>query len=138
MCALSQAGGSCYSGATAVVHASSPFHAYMTDPLKTDEFSGKGAVEQDRPEQPTNTSLAGQIGHRHKDAIVDTKDTDFPEPGESPEHSGELMEQKSPDQHNQRERLERDADQVQDEVDQQPGDRQRRNQNEQEDDPLAA
>jgi hypothetical protein len=111
----------------------------MTDPLKSDEFSGKGAVEQDRPEQKTNTSLTGQIGHRHKGAIVDTNDTDFPEPGESPEHSGELMEQKSPRQENEeRERLEREADQVQDEVDQQPGDRQRRNQNEEKDDPLAA
>ncbi len=111
----------------------------MTDPLKGDEFSGKGAVEQDRPEQPTNTSLTGQIGHRNKGPIVNTQDTDFPEPGENPEHSGELMEQKSQKQQNDdRERLEREADQVQDDVDQEPGDRQRRNQNQEKDDPLAA
>lgn len=110
----------------------------MTDPLKGDEFSGKGAVEQDRPRQSTNTSLTGQIGHRHKGPVLDTHDTDFPEPGQNPEHSGELMEQKSQKQPDDRERLEREADQVQDEVDQQPGDRQRRNQNEEKDDPLAA
>jgi hypothetical protein len=110
----------------------------MNNP-EQDEFKSKGAVEQDRPEQPTNTSLAGQMGHRDKGPVVDTQDTDFPEPGQNPEHSGELMEQKSPKQQNEeRERLEREADQVQDEGDQQPGDRQRRNQNEEKDDPLAA
>ncbi len=110
----------------------------MKDPLKDDEFSGKGAVEQDRPTQATNTSLTGQIGHRHKGPVVDTHDTDYPEPGQNPEHSGELMEQKSQKQNDERERMEREADHVQDEIDQQPGDRQRRNQNDEKDDPLAA
>lgn len=109
------------------------------DPLTNDEDSAKGAVEQDRPNQPTNTSLAGQIGHRHKNEIVDTHDTDLPEPGQNPEHSGEVMSaNKSGSSPDERERLELEADEVQDEVDQDPGHRQKENQNEREDDPLAA
>lgn len=54
-----------------------------------DPFCHEGAVEQDAPVQDTNTSLSGQIGHRNKPADLDTLDTDFPEPGENPEHSGE-------------------------------------------------
>ncbi len=105
-------------------------------PAADDEFKSKGAVEQDSPGQSTNTSLSGQIGHRNTGPIIDTHDTDLPEPGQSPEHSGEIMEQKRKE--DQRERLEREADAVQDTVDQQPGDRQRRNQNNEKDDPLAA
>lgn len=110
------------------------------DPLDGDEDRAKGAVEQDRPEQHSNTSLRGQIGHRKKPPMLDTRDTDYPEPGENPEHSGELMQnrprdEKTPDD---REQLEREGDEVQDEVDQDPGERQKRNQNDQEEDPLAA
>jgi hypothetical protein len=54
-----------------------------------DEDAGKGAVEQDRPGQTTNTSLAGQIGHRDQDPLVKSSDSDFPEPGNNEEHSGE-------------------------------------------------
>ncbi|HYH00724.1 MAG TPA: hypothetical protein VD837_16445 [Terriglobales bacterium] len=108
------------------------------DPLKTDEDSAKGAVEQDRPEQETNTSLAGQIGHRHKNDIVDTNDTDLPEPGQSPEHSGELMHNIDREKkQNEQQGLEPDDD-IQEEVNQDPGHRQKQNQGEREDDPLAA
>ncbi len=54
-----------------------------------DEDRFKGAIEQDRPEQHGNTSLNGQLGHRDQDALIKSADTDFPEPGENPEHSGE-------------------------------------------------
>jgi len=54
-----------------------------------DQFANKGAVEQDSPEQETNTSLAGQLPHRNENPLVKSRDTDFPEPGENPEHSGE-------------------------------------------------
>ena len=54
-----------------------------------DSYAHEGAVEQDTPEQKGNTSLNGQMGHRNKPKAVDTLDTDFPEPGENPEHSGE-------------------------------------------------
>jgi hypothetical protein len=59
-------------------------------PVKTkDPYCHEGAVEQDKPNQPDNTSMAGQMGHRNKPADLDTLDTDFPEPGENPEYSGE-------------------------------------------------
>jgi hypothetical protein len=102
-----------------------------------DEFIAKGAVEQDRPaansEENTNTSMAGQLGHRDKPDIADTSDTDFPEPGQSPEHTGEPMEAKREQETEARER-----EDVRDSEDQDPGERQRRNQNDQKDDPLAA
>ena len=49
----------------------------------------KGALEQDEPNQRGNTSLRGQLGHRDQDPLIKSADTDFPEPGENPEHSGE-------------------------------------------------
>ena len=54
-----------------------------------DEDAGKGAVEQDRPGQETNVSRTGEIGHRHQDALVKSSDSDFPEPGQNEEHTGE-------------------------------------------------
>ncbi|HUK23900.1 MAG TPA: hypothetical protein VLV49_04920 [Terriglobales bacterium] len=54
-----------------------------------DQDRAKGAVEQDEPGQPGNTSLGGQLGHRDQDPLLKSADTDFPEPGENPEHSGE-------------------------------------------------
>jgi len=54
-----------------------------------DQDCGKGAVEQDGRDQSTNTSLAGQLGHRDQDPLIKSNDTDFPEPGNSEEHSGE-------------------------------------------------
>ena len=57
-----------------------------------DEDFGKGAVESDSPTYQSNTSLSGQLGHRTHDELVKSSDTDFPEPGENPEHSGEPEE----------------------------------------------
>ena len=57
-----------------------------------DEFEGKGAVEQDKPQQATNTSLSKQLGHRDQDPMLKDSDTDFPEDGNSPEHTGEPEE----------------------------------------------
>jgi hypothetical protein len=58
--------------------------------LADDQDRGKGAVEQDKPEaQPGNTSMQGQLGHRDQDPMLKSSDTDFPEPGEGAEHSGE-------------------------------------------------
>jgi hypothetical protein len=54
-----------------------------------DQDSAKGAVEQNDRDEPTNTSFDGQLGHRGEDPLVKGFDTDFPEPGENPEHSGE-------------------------------------------------
>lgn len=54
-----------------------------------DQDRGKGALEQDATQQHGNTSMRGQLGHRDQDPRIKQFDTDFPEPGENPEHSGE-------------------------------------------------
>lgn len=53
-----------------------------------DQDRGKGAVEQDDRKEPSNTSLAGQLGHRDQHAMLKANDSDFPEPGGNAEHSG--------------------------------------------------
>lgn len=60
-----------------------------SDPQDRPASDNKGAVEQDRRDQKTNTSLRGQLPHRTQDPLIKSSDTDFPEPGGSPEHSGE-------------------------------------------------
>lgn len=55
----------------------------------SDQDAGKGAVERD---DRTNTSMAGQNPHRTDNPLVKASDTDFPEPGANPEHSGEAQE----------------------------------------------
>ena len=47
--------------------------------------SGKGVAENGR----TPVSMAGQLPHRGCDELVKDYDSDFPEPGCSPEHSGQ-------------------------------------------------
>lgn len=54
-----------------------------------DQDRFKGALEQEDPTQEGNTSMQGQLGHRDQDPMLKAADTDFPEPGESPEHTGE-------------------------------------------------
>ncbi len=60
-----------------------------TDQNAHDEDASKGAVEQDTPGEETNVSTTGQIGHRNQDSLVESSDSDFPEPGENEEHTGE-------------------------------------------------
>jgi len=55
-----------------------------------DQDLEKGAVEQDERTQKGNTSMKGQLGHRDQDPMLKAADTDFPEPGENPEHTGEF------------------------------------------------
>jgi hypothetical protein len=88
-----------------------------------DEDAGKGAVEQDSPRQKTNVSMAGEIGNRGQDPQLKTSNTDFPEPGENEEHTGEPREREvNPEGLTQ---------------DQDPGFRQKENQNKSKEDPLA-
>lgn len=59
-----------------------------------DADESKGVVEDDSQHQPgkphkSQESMAGQLGHRNADDLTSGNDTDFPEPGSSPEHSGE-------------------------------------------------
>jgi len=56
--------------------------------------AGKGAVEGDgraltEQGQNGNTSLSGQNPHRTASNLVKSNDSDFPEPGGNPEHSGQ-------------------------------------------------
>ena len=53
-----------------------------------DQDREKGAVEQDERTQQGNTSMQGQLGHRDQDPMLKAADTDCPEPGENPEHTG--------------------------------------------------
>jgi hypothetical protein len=96
-----------------------------------DEDAGKGAVEQDRREQETNVSMTGQNAHRDQDPLLKDQDSDFPEPGQNEEHTGEP---------HGRNELEQDTE-INPEgatQDQDPGFRQKQNQNQSKDDPLAA
>lgn len=49
----------------------------------------KGAVEAEEPNQHSQMSVTGQLPHRPEDARFHGSDSDFPEPGENPEHSGQ-------------------------------------------------
>ncbi len=59
----------------------------MTNTKDQDRF--KGALEKEEKNQTGNTSMQGQLGHRDQDPMLKAADTDFPEPGENPEHTGE-------------------------------------------------
>lgn len=55
---------------------------------KPDQDSAKGATETDH-NSTGNAGLQDQLGHRDQDPMLKDADSDFPEPGQSPEHSGE-------------------------------------------------
>lgn len=56
---------------------------------RNDQDTSKGAREpQDRKER-ANVGLREQLNHRDQDPMVKDADSDFPEPGQNPEHSGE-------------------------------------------------
>lgn len=56
---------------------------------KVDQDFSKGATETENHDEPGNIGLQEQLGHRDQDPILKGADTDFPEPGENPEHTGE-------------------------------------------------
>lgn len=49
----------------------------------------KGAIETGDPQEKENPGMQGQLGHRDQDPMIKDADSDFPEPGMNPEHSGE-------------------------------------------------
>jgi hypothetical protein len=57
-----------------------------------DPDKAKGATEDELPNHEQNAGLANQLGHRDQDPLLKDSDSDFPEPGASPEHSGEPRE----------------------------------------------
>ncbi len=116
-----------------------------------DQDAGKGAVEGDgraRTErgQSGNTSLAGQNPHRTESNFVKSHDSDFPEPGLNPEHSGQKQNKlRAVGKDTDREHTPAEGADIKagrsperDVVNQDPGHRQKENQNQRKDDPLAA
>jgi hypothetical protein len=68
-----------------------------SDHLLNDADRGKGSKEPDERTQSGNNSMRGQLSHRDKNPLVEGADSDFPEPGQSPEHSFEgNLKKKSP------------------------------------------
>jgi hypothetical protein len=56
---------------------------------KRDPDESKGATESDGRGHPGNVGVREQLPHRDQDPLIKDADTDFPEPGLNPEHSGE-------------------------------------------------
>ncbi|MFZ3341845.1 MAG: hypothetical protein WA609_13045 [Terriglobales bacterium] len=65
-----------------------------SDHLKNDADRHKGSLEPDERQQAGNNSMTGQLSHRDQNPLIEGADSDFPEPGESPEHSFEGQFQK--------------------------------------------
>jgi hypothetical protein len=66
----------------------------MTEPKLADKPLDsdihKGATEDDQPGNKSGgTNMQDQLDHRSADEDVKDADSDFPEPGSSPEHSGQ-------------------------------------------------
>lgn len=127
-------------------------------PMRDEDIS-KGAVEQEAPNQEGNENFAGQNPHRNASPLAEGQDSDFPEPGENPEHNGQKISNRDDRMLNtprgeakdattakakgETERSESQKASAQqsperDRVDQDPGERQKRNQGGDKDDPLAA
>jgi len=56
---------------------------------RPDQDTAKGAIETEDHKIAGNIGMQQQLGHRDQDPMLKDADTDFPEPGENPEHSGE-------------------------------------------------
>ncbi len=114
---------------------------YNPENSQKDDDSGKGAVEQDRPGQKTNVApLSAQLDHQNQDVLNKMNDSDFPEPGQNPEHSGEPQGRNDFDQDTEiGSRRDPDGNNPEGELqDQDPGQRQKRNQGDKKKDDLAA
>jgi hypothetical protein len=112
---------------------------------RKDPSHAKGAVSSDRPEQADNTaSLNEQIDHRDQRPIKKGQDTDFPEPGSNPEYSMQ-KEDSQKDQNAEPKQDSKlhpsndpDGNAGAELNDQDPGETQKRNQNDKKNDDLAA
>jgi hypothetical protein len=58
---------------------------------KIDQDAQKGASEEEPHNADRNIGLEKQLGHRDQDPLIKDADSDFPEPGLNPEHSGERV-----------------------------------------------
>jgi len=53
-----------------------------------DQDTAKGATETEDHKGEGNIGLQEQLGHRDQDPMLKDADSDFPEPGQNPEHTG--------------------------------------------------
>jgi hypothetical protein len=53
-----------------------------------DQDAAKGAIETEDPKTRGNIGMEKQLGHRDQDPMLKEADSDFPEPGSNPEHTG--------------------------------------------------
>jgi len=60
----------------------------MTKISTNDPDRAKGATEEDEHDHDGNAALEEQLGHRDQDPMLKDADSDFPEPGGNPEHTG--------------------------------------------------
>jgi hypothetical protein len=67
----------------------------MTKISDNDPDRAKGATEGEEHDHDGNLALSEPLGHRDQDPRIKGADTDFPEPGGSPEHSGETGDSKA-------------------------------------------
>lgn len=58
-------------------------------PIAIDQDVQKGASEIEHNKVEGNIGLQKQLGHPDQDPLLKDADSDFPEPGLNPEHSGE-------------------------------------------------
>lgn len=61
----------------------------MTKISENDPDRAKGATEGEERNHDGNAGLESQLGHRDQNELLKDADSDFPEPGASPEHTGE-------------------------------------------------
>src|SRR5512133_1258507 len=97
-------------------------------------FKNTGAVEQDRPEQETNVApLDEQLDHRNQDPLIKSSDSGLPGQGQTPEFTGEkeVKNELEKDTNSEPPKSKRgpDGDRPESETDQDPGERQKENQN---------
>ena len=59
-----------------------------------DPDRAKGATEGEEHDHDGNLALSEPLGHRDQDPLIKDADSDFPEPGNSPEHTGEASKKK--------------------------------------------
>jgi hypothetical protein len=59
-------------------------------PKSVDSDLQKGAEETERPGEISQADLSNQLPQRTKSTLLQDTENDFPEPGFSPEHSGQL------------------------------------------------
>ena len=76
---------------TALLYPPSDHQGVIMPDRMLDQDTTKGAQETEDHKIPGNLGLQGQLGHRDQDPMIKGADTDFPEPGENPEHSGESI-----------------------------------------------